>query len=201
MDNVRSYLLAIKRNNKDYLPLEFNLTKEYQGEDLTTLEGIDNFTKKLFDVDLIMSSLDSNIVDATEKFQSFVIIYKDKNKYRELKDGPIFKNDENILNIDYIANTIVNLLDNKDFINHIYNLKDRFINQLTLELVYLIKNVNYLYNATNKPQELIKNILEEMPYEDRRIISRIVYEKTLNNKKKQEHIMKYKNVAQYNEET
>lgn len=62
MDNRRNYMLAIKRNNNDYLPLEFNLTSEYNDEDLTTLKGIDSYTKKYDELELIYSIIDANIV-------------------------------------------------------------------------------------------------------------------------------------------
>ena len=43
----RRYLLVIKRKNNDFLPIEWNLTRFYAGEDLNTLEGIDSFTRKI----------------------------------------------------------------------------------------------------------------------------------------------------------
>ena len=49
----RTYCLVIKRKNNDYLPVEWNLTKFYQGENLYTLEGIDKFTSKITRKELV----------------------------------------------------------------------------------------------------------------------------------------------------
>jgi hypothetical protein len=42
----RIYCLVIKRKNNDFLPVDWNLTKFYQGENLYTLDGIHPFSKK-----------------------------------------------------------------------------------------------------------------------------------------------------------
>lgn len=196
MENyTRNYMLAIRRHNNDYLPLEFNLTKEYEGENLNTLEGIDSFTTKCEDFELIDSIIDDNIVDPNERFEDFVIIYYEKSKCRELKEGPIFKKDENILNIEYVTRAIVSLLDDKSFMNHIYNLKDKFSSESTLELIYLLKNTNVLYSLSSDSARIIASLINSMPYEDRRIIGYIVYNKINSISKAQEMKKSYKNVA------
>jgi len=58
----KKFLLTIKRNNNDYLPLEWHLTSFYQGEDLTTLKGIDKFTTKITRAELINEILEENMV-------------------------------------------------------------------------------------------------------------------------------------------
>lgn len=194
-NNKKDYMLAIRRNNNDYLPLEFNLTQGYNGEDLRTLSGIDEYTTKCENYELINSIIDANIVDSTEKFEEFVIIFHEKNKYRELKEGPIFKKDANILDMEYIAKSIVSLLENKDFINHLYNLKDRFHDQNTLELIYILKNTNLMYSIKCEPIKIIKSLYSNMPYEDRRIIGFIVYSKIKSIQKGHEKKMAYKNAA------
>lgn len=188
-------MLAIKRNNNDYLPLEFNLTSEYNDEDLTTLKGIDSYTKKYDELELIYSIIDANIVDPEERFEGFVIIYHEKNKYRELKEGPIFKKDENILNKEYIVRAIVSLLDNKGFLNHLYNLKDKFSDQNTLELIYLLRNTNIMYNLNDDPFKVIASLFNNIPYEEQRVIGYIVYNKIKDLQKGQEKKMSYKNAA------
>jgi hypothetical protein len=67
MEN-RKYLLVIKRNNKDYLPLEWNLTSYYGGENLHTIEGIDQFTSKMTQGELIADIINNNIVSGKERF-------------------------------------------------------------------------------------------------------------------------------------
>ena len=49
------FLLVIKRGNNDYLPLEWHRLEIYNNEDLSTLEGIDTFTSKIYLEDLIES--------------------------------------------------------------------------------------------------------------------------------------------------
>lgn len=191
----KNYMLAIRRNNNDYLPLEFNLTQEYKGEDLRTLKGIDEYTMKFENYELINSIIDANIVDPDEKFEEFVIIFHEKNKYRELKEGPIFKKDANLLDVEYITKAIVSLLDNKDFINHLYNLKDKFCDQNTLEFIYMLKNTSVIYSIKCEPIKIIKILYGNMPYEDKRMIGFIVYNKIRSLQKGQEMKMAYKNAA------
>ena len=70
----RIYCLVIKRKNNDFLPVDWNLTKFYQGENMYTFDGIDKFTAKTTRKDLINEILDKNLVSPDEQFECFSII-------------------------------------------------------------------------------------------------------------------------------
>jgi len=53
LQQPRTYCLVIKRKNNDFFPVEWNLTKFYEGENLYTLDGIDKFTTKITRKELI----------------------------------------------------------------------------------------------------------------------------------------------------
>ena len=93
----KQYLLAIKRGNNDYLPLEWHLTSLYHNENLNTLEGIDSFTKRLTKEELLLEVIKLNMINLDERFVDFAIIYPTKDKFNELKEGCIFKSDNDIL--------------------------------------------------------------------------------------------------------
>lgn len=184
--NNRSYLLAIKRNNNNYLPLEWHLLDFYAGENLHTLEGIDSFTKKVTRFKLITSALKANIVDENEHFQEFVIIYHEKGKYRELKDGPIFQEDTDILTINAIIGYIITNLDNHQALSEIYNICNLNIEDKKLEEVkYIIKNIDYFKSQGEKVTYAALSILNDLDYSIKRSIliktSRKIVRKYLNN--------------------
>ncbi len=182
----RAYLLAIKRNNNDYLPLEWHLLDIYSGENLLTLEGIDSFTKKITRLDLINAILRANIVDKEEQYQGFAIIYHEKGKYRELKDGPIFKEDTNILSINAIIGYIITNIDNKQNLSEIYNICNLNIEDKKLEEIkYIIRNIDYFKIQGEKVTYAALSVLNDLSYAIKRSIiiklSRKIIEKCLNN--------------------
>ena len=118
----KKYLLAIKRGKNDFLPLEWQFTSFYNGEDLTSLEGIDTFTKRITRMDLLLEAVNLNMINIDERYTSFSIIYSENNKYHELKEGCIFAEDINIFDANQFIYFIINNIDNKDILNQIYNL-------------------------------------------------------------------------------
>ena len=139
----RRYLLVIKRKNNDFLPIEWNLTRFYAGEDLNTLEGIDSFTRKINYKELVKEIVDKNLADPNEEFESFAIIYISKGKTRELKEGTFFKEDNIIFSEDDLIKLIVKNRTNKEFLNHIFNIchfKDQ--EEKVTEFKFIIKNLD-----------------------------------------------------------
>ena len=118
----RTYCLVIKRKNNDYLPVEWNLTKFYQGENLYTLEGIDKFTSKITRKELVTELLNQNIINPEDEFMGFSIIFKSKNRTRELKEGSIFHEDNAVISEDQLIDFLVGIQDNKALLNEVLNL-------------------------------------------------------------------------------
>lgn len=165
------YLLAIKRGNNDYLPLEWHLTKYYQNENLYTLEGIDAFTKKVTKEDLLLELINQNMIDLNERFISFAIIYPVGNKFNELKEGCIFKNDHNILDENTVLSYIIANKNNKNILNKITNLcKGKTEDSKIEEFKCLVKNLD-LFLEVN-PEKTIKALqkFKTVNYENRRSI-------------------------------
>ena len=170
----RKYMLVIKRKHNDYLPLEWNLLKSYNGDDLTTLEGIDNFTKGRSKAELIEEILEENMVDGNEFFQEFSIIYFENNRYRELKDGPIFNLECNALDSEYIVNMLSQNFSNKNFLNDIYNMVDENSSNEFIEFVFVIKNISFIDETVLKR---ILFLLNRIPYGERRHLSLLIFKK------------------------
>ncbi|HAB65810.1 MAG TPA: hypothetical protein DCE23_00435 [Firmicutes bacterium] len=178
----QKYVLAIKRNNNDFLPLEWHLTPYYKGQDMSTLEGIDSYTKPISEVDLLISLTDLNILSLEERFKNFTIIYQEKGRIRELKDGPLFITTPSITD-DELINFILNNMFDKKIINKIYNVcttikvKDHNLEKFKLSL----NNLDKLYERNKKAPEIALNILKKIPYDFRRSILIRTYVKVIQN--------------------
>ena len=108
MINNIQYMFVIKRGKNDYFPIDLKALKEYKNEDLNELEGIDSFTSKTSNYKLINDLILAGIVAPEDYFMYFTIIYKEKGRYREIKEGIIFED-------------IAQYVSDKDFINIINN--------------------------------------------------------------------------------
>lgn len=169
-ESKRNYLLAIKRNNNDYITLEWHLTSMYKGENLNTLEGIDSFTSKTTRVDLIDEILKENMADRNDRFESFAIIYYEKGKNREVKEGTIFKEDLFYNEDEFIA-LILTIIDNKKALNKIYNLCNlKDTNSKLEEFKYILKVIDAFKIKGNKAVLAALLQFKKIPYETKRII-------------------------------
>ncbi len=170
-NDPKVYLLAIKRGNNDYLPLEWHLTKFYRNENLYTLEGIDSFTKNVTKKELLQEVLKLNMIDINERFVDFAIIYPVNNKFNELKEGCIFKDDHEILDENTIISYIIANKSNKSILNKITNLcKGKTEDYKVEEFKYLLKNLDLFITAS--PEKTVKSLqkFKTVNYENRRSI-------------------------------
>lgn len=166
----RNYLLVIKRNNNDYRTLEWNMTHLYHGEDLTTLKGIDSFTSKITKIELLEEILKENFIDINDKFQDFAIIYYEKGKTRELKDGTIFKEDY-FMPEDTFLNYLLNNQNNKKILSQIYNLCVlKSSNPKLEEFKYILKNISIFQLKDQKTVLAALLQFKELPYNIKRSI-------------------------------
>lgn len=176
----RKYVLAIKRNNNDYLPLEWHLTPFYNGQDMSTLAGIDNFTRSIKKVDLIITITELNLYGLNELFRDFVIIYQEKGRIRELKDGVIFSNDDVISSQELIDFILSNMSDKK-LINRIYNIcasiKEESIGLEKFKLA--LNNLDFFKNNNPEAPRLALASINEMSYDVRRSLLVRVSEKVI----------------------
>ena len=167
----QKYLLAIKRGNNDYLLLDWNLTSFYDNEDMTSLEGIDKFTKKITRTDLLLEILKLNIIDLNERFNNFTIIYLVNGKYHELKEGAIFKDDTSILTEDLLIDFIYSNSDNKKLMNMIYNLLvPKVDDQEFTKFKYIIKNIDFFKQKGENGLKASLSIFKNIKYENKRSI-------------------------------
>ena len=167
----KRYLLVIKRNNNDFLPVEWNLTDFYQNEDLYTLEGIDAFTSRLTQVELLTELVNKKIVDFNEVFMSFSIIYRQNNKTRELKESPIFKDETQILSEDELIDFIIENIEDKVLLNEIFNIlnpKDK--DEKILQFKFVIKNIDLFKSRGTTGIRAALSILKDISYEKKRSI-------------------------------
>ncbi len=169
MEDDKMYYLVIKRNNKDYLFVDWTQTISYKGENMYSLYGIDSYTSRLNRIELLLDLVNSNLLESKEIFDSFQIIFKEKNRQRELKEGPIFIEDTNILNENSFLEFIFKNKSNKSLINNITNLiNDEHLDIKTNNFKDTLKNINDYENDT----QLIKSLEEfrKIPYHMKRQI-------------------------------
>ena len=159
----KDYRLAIKRGNKDYLPLEWNLVSTYNGEDLTTLEGIDAFTTKTDIPGLFQEIIDKAIIDPEEKVQDVSIIFYEKGNIREVPHGAIFNEFQGKINSNTLVEFIKENIHNKQLMNKIYNFLTKYqgnkpIDELRLFLqntnVFLAKGEKYINVALDSTKDI-----------------------------------------------
>ena len=183
----REYCLVIKRKNNDFLPVEWNLTKFYKGENLYTLDGIDAFTSKVTRQDLIKELLDQNLVIPTEEFTSFAIIYKSKNRTRELKEGTVFQEDNAVISEDTLIEFLMSIQDNKQLLNEVFNqchFKEE--DKKVQEFKYVLKQLDLFKLRGNNGVQAALSTFKSISYDKKRtIILRVVdniFPKLMSNK-------------------
>lgn len=172
MENeAKTYLLVIKRNNNDFLPIEWQYCDLYKGENLYTLEGIDSFTRRITSTELVLSIAKANLVDPKEKFQKFAIIYKVKNKTRELKEGAIFKEHDIIYSEDELIKFIIKNKDNKELINKIFNLINfKDAEEKIKEFKFVLKNLDLFAAKGPNGLKAALSTFKNISYEKKRTI-------------------------------
>lgn len=200
---LRVYCLVIKRKNNNFLPIEWNLTKFYNGENMYSLDGIDAFTAKITRKELLNEILEKNLVSPDELFQSFSIIYKTKKGTRELKEGVIFSEDTAVLNEDEIIEFLINNQDDKQLINEIFNIchfKDE--DEHVKEFKFILKNLDLFKQKSKNGVKAALSTFKNIPYDKKRtIILRIVdtvfprIQKRSENKLKEQNKLELKNIA------
>jgi len=193
----RIYSLAIKRGNNDYLPLEWNVLSSYNQESLHSLEGIDDFTTKQFRIDLLNDLLDSHLIMDDEKFRDFVIIFMEKGRYREVKEGTIFKEDgADQLDRYVFTQELIDNLDDKDFRNYLLNLN--FGNSRSFEMekfLFIIKNYDSFAARGQTAIKIGLEIVEEIPYNEYRKMAIMVANRLFAVKENKANVLKKTDIA------
>ncbi len=172
MKKDKDYRLVIKRGNKDYIPLEWTLASTYEGEDLTTLEGIDTFTTKSDIPELFQDIIDKAIIEPEEKVQDVSIIFFEKGNVREVPHGAIFSDLQGKVNPDTVINFIAENIQNKQLMNKVFNSLNKYqgikpVDQLRLLLqnidLFLAKGERHirvaLESTRNIDYEILRNIV------------------------------------------
>ena len=172
----RTYCLVIKRKNNDYLPVEWNLTKFYQGENLYTLEGIDKFTSKITRKELVTELLNQNIINPDDEFMGFSIIFKSKNRTRELKEGSIFHEDNAVISEGQLIDFLVGIQDNKALLNEVFNLCHfKEDDEKVKEFKFVIKQIDLFKLKGENGVKAAFSTFKSISYDKKRtIILRIV---------------------------
>jgi hypothetical protein len=165
---TKKYLLAIKRDNNDYLPLEWFRSQLYNGEEFNSLEGIDSFTSRMTKHDLLNDGLKLGLLDLDDKFMDFSIIFHENGKWRELKEGCIFEGLPQ-LDDEGFVDTIMAFASNKEVINNITNLFNKgFNSEASKQLFMVLKNVGSILESGEDYLRTALEVFKSMPYEERR---------------------------------
>lgn len=178
MSNDLQYMLVIKRDKNDYCPLDWHTLTIYDKEDLSTLEGIDKFTSKILPHDLISIILDESLAEDYDLFKKFTIIYKEKGKYREVKEEIIWSDIAPYVTDDSIINIININYQDKELINYIINLLNKHKeNELYKELIFIFKNLDFFASKSKNAIKAALDKYKEIPYKDKRALSINIYRK------------------------
>ena len=171
MNNDLQYMLVVKVDKNNYRPLEWQQLPSYNKEDLTTLEGIDTFTSKLQEYELMEELLNKHIVEPDDLFQKFSIIYKEKGKVREIKEGTIFIDKADSIDDKIIINTLKDNYNNKNLINHITNILNKNSNnKINQELMIILKNLDYFAEKSKNALLAALDKYKELPYKEKRLL-------------------------------
>lgn len=180
-NNPRKYMLAIKRGNNNYLPLEWNLLSMYNGEDMFSLEGIDKFTSNTTHLDIINDVLANHLASSNEKYDGFSIIYYENKKIREVREGVIFSSEKHLLDSEYFIDFIISNLGNKNMINNVINIgNSKNASNELIKFLFFLKNVEFYKEKNDKLKALLMSLFNDISYEERRRFSlniedRIIY--------------------------
>lgn len=169
---LNNYLLTIKRNKGDFIPIEWNYIKKYEDANICSLMEIDKFTSKYDENTLHKLLVKSNLIESNDICYPLVIIskngksiyetdviYKDKKQYLEgenIKAFLIENNDKLIYNKLY------------NYVKNIANPSDSLI----LFISWLKKEYEFDINS-------IDIIIENCLYEEKRKIALFIYNKLL----------------------
>ena len=171
MTNNIQYMLSAKRGKNDYLPININDLKSSK-ENLNTLEEIDKFTSNTNESDLLNEILKKSIIAPDDYFMYFTIIYKEKGRFREIKDGVIYENIKEAINDNIIIELINNNYTDKKLINYITNLLTKNIEQeINQQLIFILKNIEIFEEKGKNAIKAALSKYSELPYKEKRSIS------------------------------
>lgn len=173
------YLLVIRSHHNNFIPFEWNLTSKYAKENLTTLEGIDAYTSKYTEIELLEELLELNLISLNDSYAGFAIIYNEKNKTRVLDSGVLFKDsplrlEDNTI-IDYIYKNHANKSFINDIIMHLKNNDNININNFK----YILKNLTKFQEKGEKFLYSSITLYSKIPYLNKRNLNYYLYQKYL----------------------
>lgn len=171
MNNDTQYMLVIKVDKNNYRPLEWEQLPSYKKEDLSTLEGIDKFTSKQKEYKLLEEIMEKHLVEPDDLFQEFTIIYKEKGRVREIKDGVIFEEKSTSIQDKEIIKILKDNYTNKNLTNHIINILNKNKEQKTnQELIIILKNLDYFAEKGKNALIAALDKYKELPYKEKRTL-------------------------------
>lgn len=114
------YVLSFERNKNDYVPIDLSLLDANLS--ITSLEELDRYTMSMHEEEFRNLALESNIYSNEEVFSPIVITYYENGKIRKLEEGPVFQDRALSLSISYILEYILAHLQDRETLNHLYNM-------------------------------------------------------------------------------
>lgn len=177
--NNRKYMLAVKRGNNNYLPLEWQLCKSYDNENLSTLEGIDHLTSLLYPDELAMEAVNAKLMTEYEHIEGFSIIYEEKDKVRELKEGVIYYDEEFCLGFYLVKEFIEKNISNKALINNIANILGSFREPSDdlIKFIFVLRNLSVFEKKGPNGITAALSMFDNVPYDEKRKASLLIHRK------------------------
>ena len=176
--STRTYNLAIKKKKKDYILLDVNKLPGFENENLNTLGGIDSFTSKQFKTDLLDSVIHEGIMKNKKDFVEFVPVYTINGKFREVKEGTIFKEDEIDISYDAFIDLFIKNGEDKTLRNYILKLDFGDMKSLALEkFLDVIADYESIMDSEERIIKKYLSIVKDVPYQEYRILAINTYKK------------------------
>lgn len=114
------YILSFERNKNDYVPIDLSLFDANLS--VTSLEELDHYTMSMHEDEFRDLALESNIYSNEEVSSPIVITHYENGKIRKLEEGPVFLDRAFSVSISYILEYILSHLQDRENLNHLYNM-------------------------------------------------------------------------------
>ena len=166
------YNLVMRVNNNNYQPFDFNMLESYENENLSSLEGIDNFTSKYKEeLELKYDLYRANFINIEDANNDLKIIFYENGSNREYKYGLVFEEAKEFTSSDRIIEFLNSNIDDYLTLNKIYNEFNKRKNKST----FLVAVLDVLKSV--KKCNDVKNIyyIKFLPYEERRSLGMYIY--------------------------
>ena len=177
---MNKYMLVIKNKKRNYAPIDWKSINK-KNSSISSLKGIDDFTSQYEEEELFNLLIEHHLIEQRNENDEIAIIFKEKDRIREVKEGILFKNNKDLISDEtYITNILKNI-NNKNFINNIYNLCNSLGKSEEIKNIkYILKKLDFFKQKGSNGCRAALLEFTKLPYEEKRKIYLQTYIRYLN---------------------